>query len=1021
MEQEQNPLLPEKRGVRNLLMGVGGLSALVGLTGLVGWYTNLLLLLQFTPTSAFIVYNLAPIFLLCGGGGSLAVATILAQKARHKAKRLNGLNQVLAREIAQHRQTEEVLRKQTDIQQTIFACMSEDVIVADAQGKILVMNRAAQQTLGVSLAGVLADAPVIDWSRLAHIYLPDQQTPFPAEHLPLLRALRGEVVNDCEQFVLHPGAAEGVWRSVNGRPLRDTEGRVCGGIIVGRNITERKRMEEALRKQTDLLHSILDSIAYGVVVADENGKLLVFNPAAARMFGKDFTGTRSDEWSQHHGFYLPDMKTLFSTEALPLTQAIRGTAVDKVEMFVRHANASEGIWVQISGRPLKDQNGIAKGGVIVCRDVTDRKRSENALRESDERWQLALRGTNDGLWDWNVKTNEVFFSQQWKAMLGFEEHEIANYVDEWARRVHPDDLGWVTQALQDHLAQKTSFYFTEHRMLCKDGSYKWILARGQALWDAAGKAVRMVGSHTDITERKQAEAALRESEERFRSLCVSSPVGIFQNDITGACVYTNRRWQEITGLTQEESLGQGWIKALSVEDREEVFAEWQASVAAGREFAKEFRFVRPTGEVCWVHSQVSPLRSEDGIVIGYVGVNIDITNRKEVDRIKDEFVSVVSHELRTPLTSIRGSLGLLASGQLGTLQDEGQRMLDIAVANTDRLVRLINDILDIERMQSGKVAMQKQECNAADLMTQAAEAIRALAEKAAVTLSVTPQSERLWADPDQILQILTNLLSNAIKFSPRGATVWLTAEHQDGHLLVHIKDQGRGIPADKRESIFERFQQVDASDAREKGGTGLGLAICRSIIHQHGGRIWAESTLGEGSTFSFTLPALNSVETIAPEVSLPILKRAVNGQARTTCVLVAEDDSDLAKVLVLMLQRYGIESSCTQTGREAIQLSQRLSPDLVILDLFMPDGDGFMVVNWLRQQNSLRHVPLIVYSAKDLDADERERLKLGPTQFFTKGRVPLEGFTQRVLEFLNHITTQKGEARHNGNQADFSH
>jgi CheY-like chemotaxis protein len=400
---------------------------------------------------------------------------------------------------------------------------------------------------------------------------------------------------------------------------------------------------------------------------------------------------------------------------------------------------------------------------------------------------------------------------------------------------------------------------------------------------------------------------------------------------------------------------------------------------------------------------------------------VDITERRAVDQMKDEFVSVVSHELRTPLTSIRGSLGLLASGRLGTLQEKGQRMLEIAVANTDRLVRLINDILDIERMQSGKIALQKQECNAADLMTQAAEAMRALAEKAEVTLSVTPQSERLWADPDRILQILTNLLSNAIKFSSRGSTVWLTAEHQDGHLLVHVKDQGRGIPADKRESIFERFQQVDASDAREKGGTGLGLAICRSIIHQHGGRIWVESTLGEGSTFSFILPVLSSAETSVHEVSLPILKRAVNGQARTACVLVAEDDSDLARVLVLMLQRYGIESFCAQTGREAIHLSQRLSPDLVILDLFMPDGDGFMVVNWLRQQNSLRHVPLIVYSAKDLDADERERLKLGPTQFFTKGRMKPEEFEQRIIEFLNHILAQRREEQNNGNQADFSH
>jgi PAS domain-containing protein len=219
--------------------------------------------------------------------------------------------------------------------------MSEDVIVADAQGEILMMNRAAQQTFGVSSADAPADTPEIDWSRLAHIYLPDQLTPFPAAHLPLVRALRGEVVNDCEQFVLHPGASEGVWRSVNGRPLSDAEERVCGGITVGRNITERKRTDEALRKQTEILHSILNNMADGVVLADENEKPLLFNPAAERIFGQGVTDTKSDAWSQQYGLYLPDMKTPFPTEALPLTQAIRGTAVDKIEMFVRHADKPE--------------------------------------------------------------------------------------------------------------------------------------------------------------------------------------------------------------------------------------------------------------------------------------------------------------------------------------------------------------------------------------------------------------------------------------------------------------------------------------------------------------------------------------------------------------------------------------------------------------------------------------------------------------------------------------------------------
>ncbi len=233
---------------------------------------------------------------------------------------------------------------------------------------------------------------------------------------------------------------------------------------------------------------------------------------------------------------------------------------------------------------------------------------------------------------------------------------------------------------------------------------------------------------------------------------------------------------------------------------------------------------------------------------------------KVIEQIKDEFVSIVSHELRTPLTSIHGSLGMLSSGLLQSDSEQGKRLLEIAVDSTDRLVRLINDILDIERIESGKVKMEKDVCNVTDLMRKSVQAMQPEADKAEVAISVcAEESLRLYtrADPHRLLQILTNLLSNAIKFSPSGNTVWLMVQQQGNEILFTVKDTGRGIPADKLASIFERFQQVDSSDSRDRDGTGLGLTICRSIVQQHGGRIWVESVLGEGSSFYFTLPSLS--------------------------------------------------------------------------------------------------------------------------------------------------------------------
>ncbi len=253
---------------------------------------------------------------------------------------------------------------------------------------------------------------------------------------------------------------------------------------------------------------------------------------------------------------------------------------------------------------------------------------------------------------------------------------------------------------------------------------------------------------------------------------------------------------------------------------------------------------------------VSTPMLERGEIVGGVIIFKDITERLAVEKMKNEFVSVVSHELRTPLTSMRGALGILASGMLKDHPQKGQRMLEIALNNTDRLVRLINDILDIERITYGKVTLAKQNCDIAELMVQAVDAMQGMAEKAGVTLVVTPMSALLRVDGDRIVQTLTNLLSNAIKFSQAGTTVLLSAEYwKNGtEVLLQVKDQGRGIPTDKLETIFERFQQVDTSDSRAYGGTGLGLAICRSIVAQHGGQIWAESTLGQGSIFYFTLP-----------------------------------------------------------------------------------------------------------------------------------------------------------------------
>src|SRR4051794_10315434 len=351
------------------------------------------------------------------------------------------------------------------------------------------------------------------------------------------------------------------------------------------------------------------------------------------------------------------------------------------------------------------------------------------------------------------------------------------------------------------------------------------------------------------------EAALgaeraRRSEEYLRAVMTSAAEGIITLTPDGRGSFVNPRAAQMLGYEPSELEGRV-LSGLIVE----------GDIRSGESDPVDNAvFRRKDGSTFPVIYDSTPIQLEGGGSGGIVVTFTDITERRQVERMKDEFVSVVGHELRTPLTSIRGSLGLMAGGVFGELDEQGKRMLEIAVSNTDRLVRLINDILDIERIEAGQMTMRKVRCQADELVAQAVEAMRGQVETAGVRLDGNADDVLLRVDVDRIQQTLTNLISNAIKFSSRGDEVRVTAQGLPDAVVFGVADRGRGVPADKHEQIFERFGQVDASDAREKGGTGLGLPIARSIVEQHGGRIWVDSEAGRGATFWFTLPAASALE-----------------------------------------------------------------------------------------------------------------------------------------------------------------
>ena len=367
----------------------------------------------------------------------------------------------------------------------------------------------------------------------------------------------------------------------------------------------------------------------------------------------------------------------------------------------------------------------------------------------------------------------------------------------------------------------------------------------------------------ELRERRRAESAresaeldVRASEERYRQIVEAAGDIIYEVDPEGHFTYANPASLRILGYETGEVVGRHYSELVRPDYRPRAAGLYARQVLERIPTTYlEFPAVARDGREIWI-GQIVQVVEEDGVVRGLHAVARDISARHEVERMKDEFISIVSHELRTPLTSIRGSLGLLGSGKLDLSGQQARRLVEIATENSERLIRLVNDMLDIERIETGAIAMAPAVVSSADVVAQAMDTVRGMAERAGVLLRAHAQPFDLWADADRIVQVLTNLVANAVKFSPAdaGAAVVVDVRVDGAAGRFRVTDQGRGIPADKLETVFERFQQVDSTDSREKGGTGLGLAISRSIVQQHGGTIRVESEPGRGSTFTFTLP-----------------------------------------------------------------------------------------------------------------------------------------------------------------------
>lgn len=518
---------------------------------------------------------------------------------------------------------------------------------------------------------------------------------------------------------------------------------------------------------------------------------------------------------------------------------------------------NDDLYLKITFIPVKHQEQV-KGVFVLGTDVSHLKRHERELEHERASLASVISGTDAGTWRWNVQTGETQFNDRWTSMLGYRLDELdARSVVTWRELLHPDDREKVKQVLDRYFAGELSNYESKFRMRHKDGHWVWIQSRGRITdYTADGQPEWMSGTHLDITLAEESLHAMVQSQKKLASLYNLSPVAITLNRMaTGEFIECNPEFCKLTGYTREELAGMSYWQLTPKEYRLDESEQLEALHISGRYGPYEKHYIHKNGQLVAVLLNGVVIEGENGERQIWSIVQ-DITERKRIEQMKNDFVSTISHELRTPLTAISGALGVVVSGMLGELPETVKNMLTIAHKNSLRLTLLINDLLDMEKLLAGKMEFELRVQPLLPIVQQSLEGNSSYADTFGVRLVLQTDltNEQVLIDAQRLQQVLANLISNAVKFSSSQGQVEIVVNRQHNHVKIAVVDHGPGVSEEFRTRIFQKFSQADSSDSRRRGGTGLGLAISKAFVERMQGTIGFDSEPGKGATFYAIFP-----------------------------------------------------------------------------------------------------------------------------------------------------------------------
>ena len=843
------------------------------------------------------------------------------------------------------------VREQREWFRVTLASIGDAVIATDAEGDITFLNPVAE-----SLTGWSADEAI--GRSLSDVFrIVNEYTRLPVED-PVQKVLKtGKIVGLANHTVLIRRDGREVPIDDSGAPIQDERGRIQGVVLIFRDITETKKAEKAIYESEQRLRLFIEHAPAALAMFDREMLYL----SASRRWLKDYNlGDRDLIGRSHYEIFpeIPDRWKVIHQRGL------NGEVVTaKADQFVRIDGSVQ--WLHWEVRPWRDQSDNIGGIVIFTEDITELKRAEEKTQDALLRQEEAVKAGKVGLWDWDLTTNTVNYSEEWKRQIGYEDHEIGNDFDEWQRRVHPDDLETALSSARQAISKTGREYHAQFRFHHKAGTWRWILAQGSIIEDASGKPIRLIGSHIDITDQKRAQEALQEINKRYRTLFEHSADDIFLHDLNGNILDVNRSATLHTGYSEEE------LRKLTVfdllpdsVDKEDILRQWR-QWKPGQTFIIEDRHRRKDGSLYPIEINTGKVQFDgQNLILSMVR---DISERKQSEQERGKLQEQLNQAMKME------SVGRLAGG----VAHDFNNMLGVILGHTElaldqvgKLSPVHSDLVEIRRSAQRSADLTRQLLAFARQQTSSPKVIdlnqtidemltmlqRLIGEDIELSFFRAEHLYPVKIDPSQVDQILANLCVNSRdaiegigKITIETQNTFLDDEYCAHHagctpgdyVMLALSDDGCGIEKKSLENLFEPFfttKQVGE-------GTGLGLSTVYGIVKQNSGFIEVYSEPGQGATFKIYLP--QSLENFFGEAVRP----STEVSKGTETVLLVEDEGAILNLASVVLRRHGYLVLAAGTPKDALELVQEYEAriHLLITDVVMPEMNGWQLKNELQK------------------------------------------------------------------------